>query len=187
MKVGVFSVILNSMALEKALDYLAGLGVQTVEIGAGAYAGEAHCPVAALLASPRRRVEFLRAVTSRGLQISALSCHGNPIHPVKKTAATHDAAFRKAVQLAVHLGVDVVNTFSGCPGGSPSDRQPNWVTCAWPPDYLEILAYQWDKVVVPYWRRTTAFARKAGLHKIALEMHPGFVVYNPETLLKLRQ
>lgn len=187
MKVGVFTVILNSMAFEQALDYLANLGIQTVEIGAGAYAGESHCPVAALLASPRRRAEFLRAITSRGLQISALSCHGNPIHPRRKIAAAHDAAFRKAVRLARQLGVDVINTFSGCPGGSPSDQRPNWVTCAWPPDYLEVLAYQWEKVVLPYWRRTTAFAHKAGLRKIALEMHPGFVVYNPETLLKLRQ
>lgn len=187
MKVGVFTVILGSLKFEHALDYLVGLGVQTVEIGAGAYAGEAHCPVDELLASERKSREFLQAVTSRHLKISALSCHGNPLHPNRKIAANHDAAFRKAVRLARKLGVDVVNTFSGCPGDHPGARQPNWVTCAWPPDYLEILDWQWSKSVLPYWKRTIDFVRKHGLKKIALEMHPGFVVYNPETLLKLRQ
>jgi sugar phosphate isomerase/epimerase len=186
MKLGIFAVILNSMKLEPALDYLAELGVQCVEFGAGGWAGTAHCDPDTLLASDRKAQDFLRAVTSRGLQISSLNAAGNPIHPNRKRAAAFDADFRKAVRLAQKLGVDVVTTFSGCPGGAPGDRQPNWVTCPWPPEYLEILEYQWKKVVIPYWQKTTQFAEKQGLKKIALEMHPGFVVYNPETLLKLR-
>lgn len=186
MKIGVFTVILGSMRLEQALDYLAGLGAQTVEIGAGAYAGEAHCPVDQLLASDRKTKAFLDAITSRGLAISALSCHGNPLHPDRKTAAAHDKAFRKGVRLARRLGVEVVNTFSGCPGDHAGAKLPNWVTCAWPPDYLKILEWQWKERVLPYWVETVKFAREQGLSKIALEMHPGFVVYNPETLLKLR-
>ena len=186
MKAGLFTVILGSMKLEKTLDYLAGLGVETVELGAGAYAGTAHCEVDALLASARRRKELLQQVTSRGLSISALNCAGNPIHPRRPQAAAHDVAFRKAMRLAPQLGVEVVINFSGCPGGAPGDRAPNWVTCPWPPDYLEILEYQWNKVVIPYWVKRAKFAEDHGV-KIALEMHPGFVVYNPETLLKLRR
>ena len=187
MKVGLFTVILASTKLEKALDYLADLGVQSVELGAGAYAGTNHCPVDKLLASERARREFLQLFESRRLSISSLSCHGNALHPNKKVAASHDAAFRKAVRLAPRLGVDVVTTFSGCPGGAPGDKSPNWVTCPWPPDYLDILKYQWNKVVIPYWKRAAAFARSNGVKKIAFEMHPGFVVYNPETLLRLRE
>ena len=122
MKVGVFTVILRSKPLEEALDYLAELGVQAVEIGAGAYPGTDHCPVDELLESDRKAKEFLDSITSRGLELSSLSCHGNPIHPNKKFAADHDAAFRKAVRLAAKLGIDVVTTFSGCPGGAPGDR-----------------------------------------------------------------
>ena len=81
----------------------------------------------------------------------------------------------------------MVNTFSGCPGGSRSDKTPNWVTCPWPEDFTEILDYQWNQVLIPYWKEKVAFARAHGVHKIALELHPGFCVYNTKTLLKLRE
>ncbi|MBK7998732.1 MAG: sugar phosphate isomerase/epimerase [Verrucomicrobia bacterium] len=187
MKVGVFTVILGSRKLEATLDYLAGLGVQAVEFGAGGYARSSHCPLEETLASDKKCRELRRAVESRGLQISALNAAGNPIHPVRKTAAKFHSDFQKVIRLANKLEVDVVINFSGCPGGAPGDKSPNWVTCPWPPDYLEILDYQWNKVVIPYWEKAVAFARGEGIRKIALEMHPGFVVYNPETLLRLRK
>jgi sugar phosphate isomerase/epimerase len=186
MKIGVFSVILGSMKLEQTLDYLSGLGVQAIELGAGGYAGTRHCPVDALLASDRKAKEFLKAIHSRGLQISALTCAGNNVHPNKRKAATFDRDFRRAVELANKLAVEVVITFSGCPGGARGDRSPNWVTCPWPPDYLEILDYQWNRVVIPYWTKAAKLLGRHGV-KVGLEMHPGFVVYNPETLLKLRK
>jgi sugar phosphate isomerase/epimerase len=186
MKLGVFSVVLHSLKLEQALDYLADLRVQAVELGAGGYAGTDHCPVDELLASERKAKDLLRLVESRGLRISALTCAGNNVHPNRKLAASFDRDFRKAVQLANRLGVGVVITFGGCPGGAPGDRTPNWVTCPWPPDYLEILKYQWSEVLIPYWERTVPFLKKHGV-KVGLEMHPGFSVYNPETLLKLRR
>ena len=42
-------------------------------------------------------------------------------------------------------------------------------------------------MLIPYWREAVAFAAAHGVGKIALEMHPGFCVYNPETLLQLRK
>ena len=81
--------------------------------------------------------------------------------------------------------MDTVIDFSGCPGDSPGAKFPNWVTCPWPPEYLEILEWQWDKVVTPYWKAHGRFAADHGV-KIGIEMHPGFVVYNPETMLRLR-
>ena len=135
MRVGVFTVILGSMKFEAALDYLVKAGVHSVEMGGGGYAGTAHCNVDALLANEKRARGWLDQITSRGLRISSLSCHGNPLHPNKKIAAAHDLAFRKAVRLASMLEIDVVTTFSGCPGGAPGDKQPNWVTCPWPPEF----------------------------------------------------
>ncbi len=63
---------------------------------------------------------------------------------------------------------------------------PNWVTCPWPPHFLEILDYQWNDVTIPYWREAAAFAADHGV-KVAFEMHPGMLVYNVETLLRLRE
>jgi sugar phosphate isomerase/epimerase len=40
-------------------------------------------------------------------------------------------------------------------------------------------------VAIPYWKKQAAFAKSQGV-KIAFEAHPGFLVYNPETLLKIR-
>lgn len=88
--------------------------------------------------------------------------------------------------LAEKLGINRIVTFSGCPGGSPADRTPNWVTCPWPDDFSHILEYQWNDVLIPYWKKASAFAMDHGITRIALEMHPGFCVYNPESMMKLR-
>ena len=79
MKVGVFTVILGSLKLDQTLDYLAGLGVEAVELGAGGYARSAHCPIEALLGSDRKCRELRSAIRSRGLRISALNAAGNPL------------------------------------------------------------------------------------------------------------
>ena len=93
--------------------------------------------------------------------------------------------WRATVRLAELLEVPVVLAFSGCPGDSPTARFPNWVTFPWPDDYAEVLEWQWNERVLPYWTREAAFAREHGV-RIAIEMSPGFVVYNLETLLRLR-
>ena len=76
--------------------------------------------------------------------------------------------------LAERLGVSVIVGFSGCPGGSPTDTMPNWVTYRWPPEYGQMLDWQWKEKVIPFWKQAAKFARDHGIHKIALEMHPEF-------------
>jgi sugar phosphate isomerase/epimerase len=186
MKVGVFSAILSKLSLEQALDQIAALKCDCVEIGAGAYPGDAHCKPAELLADDGKLSEFVAAVRARGLEISSLSCHGNPIHPDETIARAHHEIFQATVRLASRIDVPVVTTFSGCPGDHFGAKYPNWVTCPWPPDFLTILRWQWEEVAIPYWKEQTAFAAGHGVQKIALEPHPGFLVYNPETMLRLR-
>jgi sugar phosphate isomerase/epimerase len=185
MKLGVFDPVFGSLALAPMLDRIVGLGLQAVEIGAGNYPGDARCKPAELLKDEHARRQFAEAFATRGLTISALACHGNPIHPDADRAAHDDAVFRDTVRLAGELEVGVVNLFSGCPGDGPNASQPNWVTCAWPPEFSEIVAWQWQDVVLPYWRSAGAFASEHGV-RLGFEMHPGFVVYNPKTLLRLR-
>ena len=186
MKIGVFDPIFGSMGLEEMLDRVVACGLEAVEIGCGNYPGDRRCKPAELLADDTARARFGDAFASRRLIISALSCHGNPVHPDRERAAHDDGVYRDTVRLAEQLGVQVVNLFSGCPGDGPGARQPNWVTCAWPPEYSQILAWQWDEVVIPYWSEAATFARGHGVTRIAFEMHPGFVVYNPESLMRLR-
>lgn len=186
MKLGVLTVLFQDRPLSAALDSLQKLGVQAVELGAGGYPGSAHCDPAKLLHNPEAIKAYKKNIEDRSMIISALSCHGNPLHPNKETAANYDRVYRDVVCLASEMEVPVVNLFSGCPGDSDAAKSPNWVTCAWPPDFEEVLKWQWDEKVLPYWQEAGTYAQKAGV-KLAFEMHPGFVVYNPETLLRLRE
>jgi sugar phosphate isomerase/epimerase len=184
-KLGVFTVLYQALPFEEMLDKVAAMGIEAVELGTGNYPGSAHCDPDELLADETKRRALLDAVERRGLAISALSCHGNPLHPDEAFASGSHETWRKTARLASELGVGVVNCFSGCPGDGPGARFPNWVTCAWPPDFLEVLEWQWNEHVLPYWTAEARFAREQGV-RIAFEMHPGFVVYNPETLLRVR-
>jgi sugar phosphate isomerase/epimerase len=186
MKVGVFAVLYQGMPFEAALDKLASMGAEAVEIGTGNYPGEAHCRPRELLADRGAARRFKEAVTSRGLTISALSQHGNPLHPDAGFARASHETWRATVRLAELLEVPVVCAFSGCPGDQDGARYPNWVTCPWPDDYLKVLDWQWNEKVIPYWAQEARFAGEHGVD-IGFEMHPGFVVYNPETLLRLRE
>jgi sugar phosphate isomerase/epimerase len=186
MKLGVLTVLFQDRPLSAALDSLQKLGVQAVELGAGGYPGSAHCDPAKLLHNPEAIKAYKKNIEDRGMIISALSCHGNPLHPNNELAANYDRVYRDVVNLASEMEVPVVNLFSGCPGDSDAAKSPNWVTCAWPPDFEEVLKWQWDEKVIPYWQEAGSYAEKAGV-KLAFEMHPGFVVYNPETLLRLRE
>ena len=186
MKLSVFAVLLADKSLDEACKYLADSGVQAVEIGCGGFPGKAHCNPEELLKDDKKIAEFKNTIEKHGLEIAALSTHGNAVHPDPAVAKVFHDDFVNTVLLAEKLGIDRVITFSGCPGGSPEDKTPNWVTCPWPDDFSRIVEYQWNEVLVPYWKKMTAFAAEHGIKKIAFEMHPGFCVYNPETLMKLR-
>jgi sugar phosphate isomerase/epimerase len=185
--IGVFDPVFPDLSLEQMLDKVAGYGLEAMEIGAGGYPGDHHCPVAQLLADPGKLRAWKKQFDDRNILVAALSCHGNPVHPDAKIAARDAQIFRNTVLLAERLGVQVVVGFSGCPGGSPTDTMPNWATYRWPPEYAQILDWQWKEKVIPYWKEAAKFAREHNVHKLAFEMHPGFVVYNPRTLLRLRE
>lgn len=187
MNLSVMSPVLNQMSLEEALKYLSSLGVDSLELGAGGYPGKAHMDAQDYLDHPEKIDELKNLLEKYNLKISAIACHGNPVHPNSKTAKEFHDDFVAAMKVAVALGVDTIIGFSGCPGDCPTSENPNWVTCAWPNEYLDILDYQWNKVLIPYWKETAKLAKEIGIKKIAFEMHPGFCVYNPSTLLKLRE
>jgi len=184
MRLGVFTPLLSQLSLEDVLAKLTRLDIHTVELATGNYPGSAHCDLG-MLEDASALDAFKGKLTDHGVNISALSCHGNPLHPDAGQRGAAQEVNRKTILLAEKLGVTEVVDFSGCPGDSPDAKAPNWVTCPWPPEYLDVLAWQWEKVVTPFWVERAKFAADHGV-RVAIEMHPGFVVYSPETLLKLR-
>jgi sugar phosphate isomerase/epimerase len=184
MKLGVFTPLLSQLKLEDVLIKLKSLDIATVELATGNYPGSAHCDLN-MLEDEGALNQFKDTLAHHGFTISALSCHGNQLHPNQDHANHARDVNRRTILLAERLGVHDVVDFSGCPGDSPNAIAPNWVTCPWPTEYLDILAWQWDQVVTPYWTERAQFAKEHGV-RIAIEMHPGFVVYSPETLLRLR-
>jgi sugar phosphate isomerase/epimerase len=184
MRVGVFTPLLSQVPLAVVLKKLAELHIDTVELATGNYVGDAHCKLS-MLEDASALAEFKGVLADHGVSISALSSHGNALHPDKAQARQYSEVSRKTILLAEKLGVPVVIDFSGCPGDSHNATAPNWVTCPWPPDYRKVLEWQWNEVVAPYWIEHAKFAANHGV-RIAVEMHPGFVVYNPETMLRLR-
>jgi len=187
MKLGVLTTLLGNLPLAEALAYFKSLGIEMLEIGCANYPGNAHANPDELLSDKAKLAAFQKIIADSGLEISAFSCHGNPVHPDKKIAAEFDRGMRNAVLLAEACGISQINAFSGCPGDHDGAKYPNWVTCPWPDDFGKILEWQWNEKLIPYWKEFVAFAKAHGVNKIALELHPGFCVYNTETLLQLRE
>lgn len=187
MKLGVMSPVLGGMSLRQMIEYLSSLGVQSLELGCGGYPGKAHCDAADFLAHPEKIEELKQMLAENHMDLPALACHGNPLHPDKAIAGRFESDFDNAVLLAEKLGVKTLVAFSGCPGDCPESKYPNWVTCTWPNDYKRILEWQWNEVLIPYWKEKVAFCNAHGVERIAFEMHPGFMVYNPKSLMKLRE
>ncbi len=186
MKIGVLTVLFGSMSFAKMIDYVSKLGIEAIELGTGNYPGSPHTNVKALLSSSKKLKEYKAKIKDKGLVISGLSCHGNQLHPNKRIAQAHHNVLRDTVKLASKLGVKNVIGFSGCPGGSEKDKYPNWVTCPWPDDFTDILKWQWEDKLIPYWKKEAKFAADNGV-RLAFEMHPGMSVYNTETMLRLRK
>lgn len=186
MKLGVFTVLFSHMKFEEMLDYVQKSGLQTVEIGTGGNPGNAHCDVDELLASEDKRKAYLDAIHSRGLSISAFSCHDNPVSPNAAIAKNAHETFVKTVQLAELMNVPVVNTFSGTPGSNEDSKHSNWPISPWPTEYTDIYNWQWEKKLIPYWKEQAKLAENHGV-KIGIELHGGFSVHSPYTMMKLRE
>jgi sugar phosphate isomerase/epimerase len=184
MKIGLNSDSLGELSLDAMLDVAAELSLDAVEFPTGAWSGAPHVDLGRLLESEGARRELRARVADRGLAISALTCNGNQLDPV--SGPGHDRVVRDTIALAPRLGVDRVILMSGCPGG-PGDKWANWITVAWPPETAEVLRWQWEESVIPYWGDLVAHAEAHGVTKLCVELHGQQVVYSVPTLFRLRE
>ena len=184
MKIGMITDSLPELSFDGVLDVAQRLGLECVEFGCGNWSSAPHLDLQRLLADADARRTFMAALERRGLAISALNCSGNPLHP-GESGRRHDAVTRDTIRLAGLVGVDRVVMMSGCPG-APGNSHANWITTEWPPEVREILHWQWQDVLIPYWRDLVAYARTQGVTRLCLELHGHQNVYSVATLQRLR-
>jgi sugar phosphate isomerase/epimerase len=186
MRLSLVTDCLGYMSIEEMADTAVSLGYESLEMACGNWSEAPHVDLHGILESAIQREEFVDAIKSRGLEIAALNCSGNQLAP-NEEGREHQLVVEKTFKLAELLGVKTIVMMSGLPGGGPKDITPNWITTSWPPETTKILNWQWNEVALPYWEKTVRLAREYGIEKIALENHGSQLVYNPETLLKLRK
>lgn len=185
MKIGMITDSLGALSFDDLLDTAAELGMEQLEFGAGNWSQAPHLALDRMLDSAPARREFIAKLDDHGISISALNCSGNPLHP-GDLGQRHKEVTCKTIALAGLMGVDRVVMMSGCPGG-PGDANANWVTTSWPPETQTILRYQWEEVLIPYWRGLVADARGRGVSRLCLELHGHQNVYSVGTFFRLRE
>jgi sugar phosphate isomerase/epimerase len=184
MKIGLNTDSLGLLSFDDMLKTVADLGVQTIELCCGGWSSAPHVNLNLLLKNEKERADFVAKIRDHGLEIDALNCSGNQLAPGER-GMSNNRVVRDTIRLAQCLGIRRIVMMSGLPGG-PGDQNANWITTAWPPEVHEILRYQWDEVAIPYWRELVKHARENGIERICVEQHAHQLVYNTETLLKLR-
>ncbi len=184
MKLGFVSDSLGGMAFDAMLDAAVRLGVQGVEMTTGGWSTAPHFNLGAMKSTPQARESFKQAFASRGLEIISLNANGNPLHP---TDTSQSECLLDTIRVAGEMGIDTVCAMSGLPAGGPDDKLPNWVVSSWPPETRQILDWQWNEVLIPYWREVVALAEASGVKRIALELFSTQCVYNVPSLLRLRE
>ena len=184
MKFGVYNAILHDRSLPEAIEVIAKLGLTGIELNSGGFLPPVHIPTFDdILSSDAARDDFLGQFEGTGVEIAGLNCNGNPLHPDPVIGSKHAEDVRRSIQLANRLGQHRVVTMSGLPAGEPGGRRPNWIVNAWNSAALDVLDYQWS-VAEEFWREIDREAADLDV-KVALELHPQNIVFNPAGMREL--
>jgi sugar phosphate isomerase/epimerase len=186
-KLSICTDTMGNLPFTEMLDKCVDLGLEGIEMTGGGWSPAPHVRAEEMLADKGKLRAFAKEIETRGLAIAALNCSGNPLDPGDLGAA-HRKATERAIRLAGELGVKKIVMMSGLPPAAPGDTIPNWITytVSWPPTLQDALNYQWNEVAIPYWEGLVALSNEVGVDKFALENFSSMLVWNPETLFRLR-
>ncbi len=184
MKLGFVSDSLSGMSFEDMLDNAARMGVSGIEVNTCGWSTAPHFDLKEILGNTATQKAYREEFEARGLEIIGLNANGNPLHP---TDFAQREGLKDTIRVAGEMGIATVCTMSGLPAGNATDTMPNWVVSSWPPETQEILCYQWEEKLIPFWEEMVAFARENNVERIALELNGNQCVYNVPSLLKLRE
>lgn len=182
MKISFIPDSLGHLDLECMLATAVTLGIEAIEFTTGNWSQVPHLDLDRLVSDREARKGFREALDRHGLSIAALNCSGNPLAYARDWDVT-----LKTFQLASQLDVRKIVMMSGLPAASKDERTPVWITTSWPPETGDILKYQWEEVAIPKWQKLRTEAENCGIERIALENHGWQLVYNPETMFRLRE
>jgi len=180
MKLGLFTSCLHDRDLTGVIEVAQELGLTSLELSTGGYFPAPHLHVDALQVSERTRSGLREQLDRGSVSLTALNCSGNPLHPAQSVREKHAADLHRSIDLAAHLNVEVIVVQSGNPGAEPTSTLPSWVVNPWDSAYTDALDYQWS-LAVPFWKDAARHAEEKGV-KLAVEMHPHQLAYNPPSL-----
>lgn len=184
MKYGVYTAILHDRPLPEALTVIKELGLDAAEINVGGFLPPIHMPtIDDLLTSDAARDDYLGIFAEAGVELAGLNANGNPLHPNPEIGPPTLADIERAIKVANRLGQTRVVTMSGLPGADSAATVPTWIVNPWESSYLDVRDAQWE-AATPIWRNLDRLAADNGV-KIAIEMHPHNLVFNPATLERL--
>src|SRR5215470_20293494 len=93
--IGVFDPVYEHLSLDEMLDKVSALGLEAMEIGTGSYPNNKHCALDDLIKDKSKARAWQKKFEDKGIQVSTLSCHGNPVHPQAQHAQKDADTFRK--------------------------------------------------------------------------------------------
>ena len=187
MKLSICTDVMADLPFTDMLDKCMTLGVEGVEMTGGGWSAAPHFRADELLADKGLLKRKLKEIEARGLEIAALNCSGNPLDP-GALGARHRKEIEETIRLAGEIGITRIVTMSGLPAAGPGDTVPNWLvyTKSWPAEMPERDRYQWQDCAFPYWHGLVRLADEVGVEKFALENFSAMLVWNPQTLFRLR-
>ena len=187
MKLSICTDVMGDLSLTDMLDKCIDLGVDGIEMTGGGWSPAPHFRAEHLLADKGKLKAALKEIEARDLEIAALNCSANPLDP-GPMGERHRKEMEETIRLAGEIGVKTIVTMSGLPAAAPGDSVPNWLvyTKSWPEEMPERDRYQWEDCAIPLWEKLVKLADEVGVEKYALENFSAMLVWNPETLFRLR-